>query len=64
MKAALSPDGGTVTLTGGFWTGSFDVACLPQQIALYTALRDRKDGRFAHHYAGTVRALEEIKTNG
>lgn len=45
----------------GGWEGSFPVEELGEWLRFYRGLRDRKGGRFAGHFAQTVRALEKLK---
>mgnify|MGYP001428796843 CR=1 FL=1 len=61
-KAAVSADGGMITLTTGLWSQSFPAADLPRITSLYEGLRDRRhprygDGAFAATYQPVVTAL-------
>lgn len=61
-EVRLSDDGRFVHLGRGLWTGSFPVEELGEWLRFYRGLRDRKGGRFAVHFAQTVRALEKLET--
>lgn len=57
LKATITPDARHVDLRGKHWSETFPVERLPEKIALYESLRDRKGGAYARHYAPTVRSL-------
>lgn len=58
--ARLTEDGAHFRLASGLWSGVYPVDQLAAQIAFYTGLRDRKGGRYAAFYEGTVAALEAL----
>ena len=59
--AELLEDGATVLLMGKLWRGSFPLFRLPEQLAFYRGLRDRKRGKYAACYQPTVEALEALE---
>jgi hypothetical protein len=63
ITARLSDDGRIVTITssGSRWAEVFPADRIVGRLDLYRNLRDRKDGRYAQHYAGTVTELERVK---
>lgn len=61
LFVSLSPDRARVLLSKGTWRGDFPVAQLGRWIGTYRALRDRRSGRFAKHYADDVAALEAVR---
>lgn len=61
MTIDLSPDQETIVFQGQSWSGVYPVSHLDRLIRFYTLLRDRRGGRFAPHYAGTVTRLHAIR---
>ena len=51
---------GTFTLAIRSWSGTYAMAKLPGQVALYTTLRDRRGGKYSSKYSDTVRALKRL----
>lgn len=58
--ARLSEDGLRVILSGRIHTHVFDRRHLRRVIGLYRGLAERRDGKFAEHYAPSVEALERL----
>lgn len=61
MKAVLSADRSHVFMAGRQWQGVFPVEELDVKIAFYRGLAERKDARYARHYAPDLAALEGVK---
>lgn len=59
VLASWCPARDIVFLQTGQWSTEFPGADLPQQLAFYRRLRDRRDGRYAHHFTPTIAALED-----
>ncbi len=59
-RAALNRDQSMVIMMQGSWRAEFSTADLPRWIKMYRALRDRKEGRYAHRYAPSVAVLERV----
>ena len=61
LRATVSPNGQNITIRGRTWSETIPVAQLPQRIAFYEGLRDRKNGAYAETYAPTVTALRKAQ---
>lgn len=48
-----------ITLTGKHWSDRFPPDQLAGKLKLYRGLRDRAGGQYSHHYADTVKGLED-----
>lgn len=51
---------GQIELRKGVWSEVISPAQLPDRLAFYKRLRDRKGGRYAAKYKPTIKALEAI----
>ena len=60
LTVTLEPCGTRFQHRLGLWSAVLPVQRLPSWIALYRALRDRKNGRYSQHYAAQVQALEAL----
>ena len=61
LKAAVSPNGQSITIRGRTWSETIPVSQLPDRIRFYEGLRDRKGGAYAETYAPTVTALKKAQ---
>ena len=61
LTAIVAADGQHINLRGRHWSETFHASALPDKIAFYERLRDRRGGAFAKHYEPTVKALQRAQ---
>lgn len=61
FRCFLLADGKSFTMKIQHWSDTLPVKDLDDQIKFYTAMRDRKDGKYSKDYAPTVEALQKLK---
>ena len=60
FQCEIAADMAHVAMRHGAWSHTITLADYPRWLAMYRALRDRQQGRFAKFYAQPVQALEAI----
>lgn len=58
VKVMLSKNRKMVRIASGDWSETIPVSLLPDRLAMYRSLRDRKKGAYAEFYRPMVEALE------
>lgn len=61
LTATITADFNHIALRGLYWSETFPADRLPEKIAFYEGLRDRKGGAHAAHYAPTVDQLKRVQ---